>query len=195
MALFSRNRITTSAWKSKQIFFPQGNCIGTHSPSWRPVPTKCKWTRGKFVTQRENFRLPKGSRQLRAADQNQMERSCYFSSHQVLSQGCLSCCDPALEPGKFSASQWRWTEDVISELRACAQKQWCAGTWVTRGSAVPAWRDTASCGGLAQGSGGPSHCCYTSVKTHTFRLTRNNLNKSVCASLLTSAMKKPGNYY
>lgn len=117
--------------------------------------------------------------------------------HQALSQGCPSCCDPAPEPGKFSASRWRWTEAVISDSRACGWKPWCAGRWVARGSAVPAWRDAASHKGWAQGSGGRSRCLrLKSAATHQSKGALSGWpGTSWTRESALASSPPPGNYY
>lgn len=159
------------------------------------MPTECRWTRRrKFIAQRGNFRLLKGCRPRTAADLNQMGGSCCFSSHQEQSQGFPSCCDPAPEPWKVCASQWRWTGTVTS-------------TWP---KATVCWMrhmELLSLPGVTQPSRKNKNkaqgsqllplvwiCCYTSVKACTFRLSCNNLNKMVCTRLFTTAMKQTGNY-
>lgn len=109
---------------------------------------KHKWTKRKFITQRETFRLLKGSRHLTAADQNQVDGSHYFSSHQVLKLGMPVPLWPS-----------SWAMEIFSLV---VKVNWNCNQWIenTRLEAVVCW-EMICCplpGGWTRGSGG-SRCC------------------------------------
>lgn len=139
---FSRNKITISAWKSKQIFFFSLKELHWHSqPIVQPQCQPSGNEAGGGISSHKGG-ISGCWKQCAAADPNQVGGSCCFSSHQEQSQGFPAPWDQAPELGNFHCE---------GELELGPKAMVC---WQMRHVELPG--DTALQGGQTQGSGDPA---------------------------------------
>lgn len=122
---FPRNKITISAWKSKQIFsFLQRNCIGTLSPSCSPSANQVE------MKQEEEFHCTKG--EFQAAESNVQQQIQTRRVEAVTSPAIKSKVRDShpLETKLLSHGNFH-CEGELELGPARGQKPWCAGRWDT----------------------------------------------------------------